>query len=92
MAIGAWAAKDAVLYPMLRSAYSAGPPTGVESLVGSVGRAHETIDPSGLVKIGSELWRATSSEPVVVGQPVRVVGVSGMTLRVVAVNVGPRPE
>ena len=80
------------MYPMLRSAYSAGPPTGVESLVGSVGRAHETLDPSGFVKIGSELWRATSAEPVVVGQPVRVVGVSGMTLRVVAVNVGPRPE
>ena len=83
-----WVAKDAALYPMLKYSYRAGGPVGPASLIGSVGTVRDTLDPTGLVKIGPELWKAKSSSPAAVGEIVRVVGCSGMTLLVEA----PGPE
>lgn len=83
-----WIAKDAALYPMLKSSFRAGGPTGPASLVGSLGTVRDALDPIGLIKIGPELWKARSSSPAAVGEVVRVVGCSGMTLLVEA----PEPE
>jgi membrane-bound serine protease (ClpP class) len=56
--------------------------TGVEGMVGLVGRSRDPIDPSaaGYVDIRGEMWRATSGSAIAAGNPVRVVGVSGLTL------------
>lgn len=81
-AMGLWIAKDAVLYPFLKSAYEGPQPTGLETMIGSLGTAQEDLMPHGLVKVGAELWRAESGTPVKAGQMVRVNGCEGMTLRV----------
>lgn len=83
-----WVAKDIALYPMLKHSYRAGGPVGPASLIGSVGTVRDALDPTGLIKIGPELWKAKSSSPAAVGEVVRVVGCSGMTLLVEA----PAPE
>ena len=63
-AMGLWIAKDAVLYPFLKSAYEGPQPTGLETMIGSLGTAQEDLMPHGLVKVGAELWRAESGAPV----------------------------
>lgn len=88
VAVVLWVAKDAALYPMLKSSYRTGGPTGPAALIGSVGTVRDALDPIGLIKVGPELWKAKSSSPAAVGESVRVVGCSGMTLLVEA----PAPE
>lgn len=88
LAVALWVAKDAALYPMLKSSYRTGGPTGTAALIGSVGTVRDALDPIGLIKVGPELWKAKSSAPAAVGEAVRVVGCSGMTLLVEA----PAPE
>ena len=85
-AIGLWVAKDAILYPFLKSAYEGPQPTGLESMIGSLGTSQENLMPHGLVKVGAELWRAESGTPVQAGQIIRVSGCEGMTLLVEPVS------
>ena len=87
-AIAAWAVKDALMYPWLRAAFTASPPTGPESLIGEVGSVRQAVSPNCLVKVGPEYWTATSAQPLVAGQRVRVVGASGMTLHVEPAEAG----
>ena len=81
----AWVAKDFLLYPLVRDAYSAEVRTGSEQLIGKDGIVCERLAPEGYVFVHGELWRAVpasraqSLEP---GTRVRVTAADGLTLTV----------
>jgi membrane-bound ClpP family serine protease len=51
--------------------------------VGSRGRATTPLTPEGYVRVGSELWKASSTNSVIAaGEEVTIVGVKGLTLLV----------
>src|SRR5919109_1395603 len=69
------------------------PQLGAEALLGATGTAYGALSGEGQIKLQGEIWRAVADRPVPDGMPVRVVGVDGLTLRVVgteAVEVGSR--
>ena len=81
--IALWVIKDVVMFPFVRIAYQPGSPGGATSLLGARGTAQDTLQPSGYVRISSELWRAelrSGSPPVEPGDRVRVLRVHGLTL------------
>lgn len=56
---------------------------GGEAMLGKVVRAHEPIDATGgRVFIEGEYWNAVSDVPIERGQPVEIVAIEGLTLRV----------
>ena len=59
------------------------PQLGAEALVGATGTAYGALNGEGQVKLQGEIWRAVTDGPIPDGTPVRVVGVDGLTLRVV---------
>jgi membrane-bound serine protease (ClpP class) len=60
------------------------PVLGAPSLIGQTGVAREPLAPEGQVAIQGELWRAVAAgDAVEAGARVRVVGVDGLTLKVV---------
>ncbi len=78
-----WVLKDLLLFPYLRVAYE--PHDGRDKrLLGSRAVATETLEPEGFVHVGSELWRArsTNGSRIEAGAPVRVREVQGLTLLV----------
>jgi len=59
------------------------PITGREGMVGKTGQTLSRLDPSGIVKVENEIWKARLEEgSVEERQPVEVVSVQGLTLRV----------
>jgi membrane-bound serine protease (ClpP class) len=57
--------------------------TGTEEMVGSTAQARSSIDPEGRVWLGGTIWSArlaAGSEPVRLGDRVRVEAVDGLTL------------
>ena len=59
------------------------PTTGREGMVGKAGRALSRLDPSGIVKVENEIWKARlETGAMEENQPVEVVSVQGLTLRV----------
>jgi membrane-bound serine protease (ClpP class) len=56
--------------------------TGVEAMVGSPGETVSELNPTGLVRIGGELWRAEAREPIGQGTRVQVLEVQGTKVRV----------
>ena len=56
--------------------------TGREGLVGETGVVRTDIAPSGKVFVHGELWDAMSEEPLRAGERVKVVAVTGMTVKV----------
>jgi len=64
------------------------PSTGVEAMLGEVGRTRTpvTTDVPGQVDVHGEIWRAVSRAPLPPGAPVRIVEVNGLTLVVEPVN------
>jgi membrane-bound serine protease (ClpP class) len=64
-------------------ALSRRPQLGAEALVGAVGTAYGPLTPTGQIKLQGEIWRAVAEGPAADGAPVRVVGVEGLTLKVV---------
>jgi membrane-bound serine protease (ClpP class) len=57
--------------------------TGTEEMIGSAAEARSSIDPEGRVWLGGTIWRArlaAGSEPVRLGDRVRVEAVDGLTL------------
>jgi membrane-bound serine protease (ClpP class) len=56
--------------------------TGVENLVGAVGRAVEPLAPEGHVRVHGELWEARATEALPSGTPVHVVALDGVMLEV----------
>ena len=64
-------------------AQKAPPRSGSESLIGAVGVARSRLDPEGMVHVQGEMWTATAvGGPIDDGQPVRVVAVDGLRVRV----------
>jgi membrane-bound serine protease (ClpP class) len=61
--------------------------TGVEGLVGEIGTAQTPLSPDGKVFIHGEIWNATASAPVSVGEHVRVRKVDGLKLEVEPVSI-----
>lgn len=68
--------------------------TGAQALLGQAGVATTAVAPSGTVSVDGEAWTArVDGEPVAPGEPVRVVGVEGVTLRVTRLAIaGPDPR
>ena len=63
------------------------PLLGASGLIGQTAVARGPLDHEGQVAVHGELWRAVAEgDPVADGAPVRVVGVDGLTLRVVKVG------
>jgi membrane-bound serine protease (ClpP class) len=58
------------------------PTTGEAGLVGQRAVADTELAPDGFVRVMGERWRAMADEPVGVGEPVRILGAEGLTLRV----------
>lgn len=56
------------------------PQAGVESVVGTIGRARTDLSPEGTVVLKGTLWRAKCSAPVAAGSDVRVRAAEGLTL------------
>jgi len=57
------------------------PMAGLSTMVGSRGKVVSPLDPKGLVKIGDELWEATSGDkPIDIGEEVIVVEQNGLKL------------
>jgi len=66
---------------------------GRETMLGRVVPALEPIDAAGgRVFIEGELWDAVSDAPVAKDQPVEVIGLAGLTLKVKPLNPKPRSE
>ena len=65
-------------------AFARRPQLGAEALIGAAGTAAGPLTPEGQIKLQGEIWRAVADRPVPDGAPVRVAGVDGLTLRVVA--------
>jgi membrane-bound serine protease (ClpP class) len=59
------------------------PQLGAEALLGATGTAYGALAGEGQIKLQGEIWRAVTERPIADGTPVRVVGVDGLTLRVV---------
>jgi membrane protein implicated in regulation of membrane protease activity len=79
------AAKDAILFPFVWSAYDWDRQEEVNSMVGRRGIAKERLAPSGYIQISGELWKAKVVEgnpPIEKGEGVRVEEMQGLTLLV----------
>jgi membrane-bound serine protease (ClpP class) len=55
---------------------------GVNELIGLVGRSATALEPEGKVFVRGEYWTAESDEVVPQGEPVEIVAVEGLRLRV----------
>ena len=83
--VAAVMAKDAALYPFLRTAYETDASTAIERLIGLRGVAVEPLAPRGYIRVRGELWRseAAAGAPAIrPGHPVTVAAVRGTTLLV----------
>ena len=82
--VAVWVAKDAILYPFLWRSYDPSDPAALPyPMEGARGVAINCIDPSGLVRIGGELWRAELSRGarrIEEGETVHVNARDGLTL------------
>ena len=84
-AVGLWILKDMIMFPFVRKAYEPGDGRLPREVNGALGAAHEDLDPTGYVRIGSELWRAecqSDHAPIPKGHPIQVVEVRGLTVTV----------
>ncbi len=63
--------------------------TGNEELVGHLAVAVDDFDGRGQVRIRGEIWQATSTAPASRGEPLRVLAIDGLTLRVAPVPASP---
>jgi membrane-bound serine protease (ClpP class) len=68
---------------MVRTRFAT-PTIGREWMIGELGDVVETVDPDGVVTVGSARWRARTNRatPVRAGEQVRVIGIDGVTLEV----------
>jgi membrane-bound serine protease (ClpP class) len=57
--------------------------TGKEALIGAIGVAVTDLKPKGEIRVNGEFWEAIAKDaPISNGQPVKVMGMQGMFLRV----------
>ena len=76
------AAGTTLLVRMVIEAQRRTPVTGVEGLVGRSAIADSDLDPSGWVRVQGERWQALAEERVARGEPLRIVSMQGLQLRV----------
>ena len=57
--------------------------TGREGMIGLQGEVVEPLTPTGTIIVKGERWKAKSVDNVEIGENVEVVGIEGLTLRVV---------
>ena len=64
------------------------PQTGVEGMIGEIGRARTALaaDTAGQIDAHGEIWRGVSREPLAAGAAVRIVAIDGLTLLVEPVD------
>jgi membrane-bound ClpP family serine protease len=55
-------------------------------LLGMVGETRTTLDLTGSIQVGSELWTARAETPVAAGTRVKVIGREGLILTVSPVS------
>jgi membrane-bound serine protease (ClpP class) len=60
--------------------------TGREGMIGEVGIALTNLNPSGQVHVHGEIWQARSDMPVEKDQPVKVLAVNGLQVKVEKLN------
>lgn len=85
----AWLLKDVLLYRAVSPAYDSDEDSAADPLIGARGVVTATLDPTGYVRVGAELWRAEpqpGSAPIPNGAAVRVCGRRGLTLSVEALS------
>ena len=56
--------------------------SGPETLIGERATVAYACSPVGRVRVRGELWRARSSAPAGVGEPVKITAIDGLTLEV----------
>jgi membrane-bound serine protease (ClpP class) len=80
--IGAAAIELVETLVTLRYSRRAPPKVGVETLIGSLGRAITDCRPDGTVRVRGEAWRARSDPPAEADARIRVIGRAGLVLLV----------
>ena len=77
----AWGAYLVIIYRMGSRALMRKPVAGLGDVIGNRGKVVSRLAPNGVVRIGSELWEATSAgRRIKVGEEVTVVGREGLRL------------
>jgi membrane-bound serine protease (ClpP class) len=69
-------------------AYRSKPKSGTDGLIGEVGLVKKKIDPEGLIFVHGEYWRAVADSPIEPDEPVEVIGMDGLILKVQEKNNG----
>jgi membrane-bound serine protease (ClpP class) len=69
-----------MLLPALRQLSNAETASTEETVIGAVGRVVKALDPVGTVQVNSELWTATSDQPLPAGEQVIIVSRDGLQL------------
>lgn len=83
LVIGGWLLKDALLYPLVWSAYDPDPRPRGNSLLGKTGRVVRESFPLALIEIQGELWHARPVDADTAlrsGCRVQVLAMEGLTL------------
>jgi len=76
-----WGAYAVITYRMGSRALMRKPLAGLGDVVGSKGKTVSPLAPSGVIKIGQELWEATTAgKRIKAGEEVRVVKREGLRL------------
>ena len=60
--------------------------TGATAMIGSIGQAITDFEDEGRVKVGAEIWRATSDDPIAAGEKVSISEVDGLLLTVTKIE------
>jgi len=77
----AWGAYSVIIYRMGSRALMRKPVAGLGDVIGSKGKVVSRLAPNGVIRIGSELWEATTSgRKTKAGEEVIVVGREGLRL------------
>jgi membrane-bound serine protease (ClpP class) len=75
------------LIVLVVKAHKAKPTTGMEGIVGEIGETLANLNPSGMIRIHGELWKAESVSGIIgQGLKVRVKAIKDLTLYVEQVN------
>lgn len=69
-----------ITYRLGKKALDKKPMISAEAMIGSRCKTTTVLAPEGYVRLGGELWRASSSSTVNAGEEVIVTGIEGMTL------------
>ena len=80
-----WILKDILIFPFVWKAYSHKDRDKSKTILNQHGVAVDSINPKGFVKINGEIWQAElvePNDPINQGQPIEVVEIDGLKLKV----------